>query len=239
MATSRTLRRPFYKHTLTFFTLPPHPYPWLPPCAFGQLQVYVLLYFGLAVGLYIARIAIWPLAQFRRVSQALCASDVAALVADSGRGWDEEGLAFVTGTPDALPRRLVNPLVAGLSDSQELLLLLGLLSTFFLFAFLDRGLLLGVSRTLLATFVLALVAELVGAIGGATVVAGAVHTHADGLLDSLDVDRGGRGRDPLMRLEGQSIFGEQGAGSLLLESTTVEFLRGSGSSSISGCGCWC
>jgi hypothetical protein len=85
--------------------------------------------------------------------------------------------------------------------------------------------------------VLALVADFVGTIGGAAVVAGTVHTHTDGLLDSLNVERLLCWcRDPLMRLQSQSIFGKKSTSSLLLKSTAIEFTGDSGGRSISSRG---
>jgi hypothetical protein len=131
---------------------------------------------------------------------------------------------------------LIDPLCVRLGrDSQELLFL-WLLSAFRLFALLNCWLLLGITRTLLAALVLALVADFVGAVYSAAVVAGTVHTHTDGLLDSLNVDGLCWCRDPIMRLERQSIFGEENTGSLLLESTAVEFMSDGWGRSISSWG---
>lgn len=71
------------------------------------------------------------------------------------------------------------------------------------------------TRTLLATGVLAVDADLVRAESGLAAVAGAADTHADGLGDALDghVAR----RLPLARLQSHSIFGKQGAGAFLLD----------------------
>ena len=148
---------------------------------------------------------------------------MSALLTDGGGGRDEQRIALVTATPHALLHGLIDPLCARLGrDSQELLFL-WLLSPFRLFALLNCWLLLGITRTLLATLVLALVADFVGAICCAAVVAGTVHTHADGLLYSLNVDGLYWRGYPLMRLESQSIFGKESTGSLLLEGTAVEF----------------
>jgi len=140
-------------------------------------------------------------------------------------------------TPDALLHRLVDPLCTRLGRDGQQLLFPWFLGDFILFAFLNRSFLLGITGTLLATLVLALVANFVGTIGGAAVVAGTVHTHTDGLLDSLNAD----GllcwcRNPLMRLESQSIFGEESTGSLLLENTAIEFTGDGGRRSISSRG---
>jgi hypothetical protein len=70
--------------------------------------------------------------------------------------------------------------------------------------------------------VVTLGADLVGAKGAPAEMAGAVDTHANGLLDTLHADRcGGRG-DPLVGLELQSILCEQGTGPFLLESGAIE-----------------
>lgn len=66
--------------------------------------------------------------------------------------------------------------------------------------FLPSGAAFGIAWALLAALVLTLETDLVGAILGAAVMAGAVYAHADGSFDTLRVD-GGRGhRDPFVRL---------------------------------------
>lgn len=124
---------------------------------------------------------------------------MAARFADGGGRRNEQSLAFVTGAAHTLLRRLVGqflPFPGGHSE-HALLLRQGLCSCRLL-CLVRRTLPLGVAGTLLAALVLALCTHLVGTVGGPAAVAGAVDTHADGLLDTLNVDgECGRG-DPFV-----------------------------------------
>jgi hypothetical protein len=243
MAASRTARRAFDELAMTSFTLPADPLPGFPPYAF--CNGHVGLDFGITASLGVARIAIRPLVELRRLSRALGTAHVVALVADGGRGREEEGVAFVAGPPHALLGRLVDPLLAvPRLDGQELLPLLRRLALALVpgLALLDRRLLLGIAGALFAALVLAVGAGLVGAKRRAAVVAVSVDTHPDGLLNALHADGLRGGRNPLVRLQGQSILGEQGARAFLLEGAAVEFLRdgdsgdGDGGDGRDGCG---
>jgi hypothetical protein len=156
-----------------------------------------------------------------------------ALLADIGRSRNKIGLALVAAAADTLLHMAVDPLVAGLIDDRQVVLRLlrnlGNLLLLLLLSLLSGRAELGIARTLLAALVLALGADLGGAVAGAAMVAGAMHAHANGLLHALHANRLGRGRDPFMRLQSESILGKQGAGTLLLESSAIERLgHGSG-----------
>lgn len=73
-----------------------------------------------------------------------------------------------------------------------------------------------VTRALLATLVLAFGTDLVGSKGGLATMAGAVDTHTDGLLHTLDVGCGLPGRDPFMGFQRKAILGKQSASTFLL-----------------------
>lgn len=80
-----------------------------------------------------------------------------------------------------------------------------------------RGLALGrrVTRTFLATSVLAVDADLVGAEGSLASVTSASNTHANWLVHTLDGHVAGR--FPLAGFKGEAIFGEQSPGLFLLK----------------------
>ena len=199
-------------------TFPPHAGPWLPPYASRPLELALQL--RLAVILGVARISIWPLVELGWLSRAFGAPDVTARLADGGGGRDEQGLALVAVAAHTLLRRLVGQLLAipGGDGQHALLLGQGLCSSLLGLdlSLLGGAFLLGVAGALLATLVLALCADLVGAVRGSAAVAGAVDTHADGLFDALDVHGQGRGGNPFVGLEGEAVLGEQSAGTLLL-----------------------
>lgn len=234
MATTRTLGGAFDEQAVALLALPADSGSRLPPHAPCLLQF--LLELRVAAGVDVAWVAVGPFVEFGGLPGALCASHVAALIADGGRGRDEHVVALVAGAADALRSLLVDQLATrlGLEGEKLLLLLLGFGGVGGSIGFGGLGqlfggrLLLGVAGALFAALVLAVGADLVGAVGGSAVVAGAVDAHADGLLDSLDADGLGGGGDPFVRLEGQTIFGEECAGSLVLESTAVQFLGDDG-----------
>ena len=152
---------------------------------------------------------------------------MAARFADGGCGRNEQSLALVAVTAHTLLRRLVGQLLAIPGGHGEHALLLGqrLCSSNLLgldLCLLRWGLPLGVARTLLAALVLALGTHLVGTIGGPAAVTCAVDTHANGLLDTLDIDGESRCGNPLVRLEGQAVLGEESAGALLLHDGALE-----------------
>ena len=124
--------------------------------------------------------------------------------------------------PDSLRRRLVCKLVAGPGGDSQDLLLLGLLNSLVLLAPLSGRLFLGVSGALLAALVLALHAHLHVTIEGTAAMAASVHAHTDGLLNARHQWGRSRCSNPFMRLESQSIFGEECAGTLLLHDVPVK-----------------
>jgi hypothetical protein len=65
-----------------------------------------------------------------------------------------------------------------------------------------------------------------------------VDSHADGLLDALDADGLGGGRDPLVGLESQVVLGEEGASALLLKCAAIDLLRNGLFSSRRRSGLW-
>lgn len=231
MAATGTLSGALDEVTMTLFALPADSGPRLPPHASGLFQLQLLLLLELqlrlAAGADVAGIPLRPLVEFGGFAGALCAAHMAALLANGGGCGDEHVVALVAGATDALARVLVDQLAARLGFQGEELLLLRLdlggggIGLGLLFG---RRLLLGVAGALLAALVLAVGADLVGAVCGAAVVAGAVHAHADGLLNPLHADGLLRGGDPFVRLQGQAVLGEEGAGSLLLESAAVQLL---------------
>lgn len=207
---------------MTLLTLPAYYAAWLPPDTSKLVELIVLFCLVFTLSLSISRIAGGPFVAFGWLSWALGTSDVAARVAGSSCGRNEEGIALVAGASDSLRRRLVCPLVARPGGDGQDFLLLGLLNSLFLDALLSGRLLLGVSGALLAALVLALQAHFVVSIESTTAVAAAVDAHTDGLLDTRHQRSGSRGSNPLMGLEGQSVFGEQRTGTLLLHGIAVE-----------------
>lgn len=166
-----------------------------------------------------------PLAQLGWLPRTPGTAHVATLLTDGSSSRSKDSLTLVTAASDTLLDGLVDSLFAVLAgDGQDVLLFLLDRVDIFLFLLLGGGLLLGEPRALGAALVLTLGTDLVGAKASIAVVAVAVHTHADGPLNSLDADGLRRGRDPLMRLQGESVLGEEGASSFLLESGAIEFL---------------
>lgn len=118
----------------------------------------------------------------------------------------------MTGTTNALLSWSVDAFIARLGrQSEEFLLFLDSSSrhaplSFFLFLlslsqlFLGGGAALGVARAFFAALVLALDTDLVGAVLGAAVVAGAVYAHANGSLHTLCVDGSCGHGNPFMGL---------------------------------------
>jgi len=172
------------EQAIALLTLPAHPSPRLSPGPSEFLQLF--LHLRLAVRLSIARVAIRPFAELGWLARAFRTSDMLAGIADIGRCGNEQILTHMTVTSDALSRRLIYQLVAATSPDGEHSLSLGLLHTLFLGLLLFRRLLLGETRALLAPFVLALQAHLVGAVKGSAAVAAAMDTHTDRFLDTLD-----------------------------------------------------
>lgn len=228
VTTTRTTIYAFDEVAVALFTLPAHPRPRLPPNATsfdrGTLDI------GLALSFGIAGIPMRPLAQLGRVSRALCAAHVLAVLADGSGSRNKIGLALVAAAADALLDMAIDPLVAGLvGHGQEALLLASFGGLLGLLLLLQLGLLgrrpiLRVAGTLLAALVVALGADLVSTVAGAAVMAAAVDAHADGLLDALDGDGLGRGRDPFVGFQSETIFGKQGTSTFLLKGSAVHLL---------------
>ena len=131
----------------------------------------------------------------------------------------------MAGPSNALLGVLINQFVSGLRSNGKHAFFLWLRRSFRLFTFFGRRPLLRIARTLLAPLVLAPSADLICTIGHSTMMAGAVDTHANGLLDTLNVGGLGGRRNPFVRLQCQSIFGKESSGSFLLESAAIERLR--------------
>lgn len=103
----------------------------------------------------------------------------------------------------------------------------------------DRGVLVGVTfagwwRTwaLLAAWVLAVHADLVGTKSCLAAVAGAAHSHADRLGDPGQLEVGGG--FPFAGFQGKPVFGEEGAGLFLLKRTVVGEQGGLGANRFAG-----
>jgi hypothetical protein len=225
VATARAQVRALAEQGVTLLALPPYYASGLPPDAAELLHRPLCVCLVLALRLCVPGVTGGPFVALGGLAGAFRAPDVTARLAGSCCGGGEEGVALVAGATDALGGGLVGKLLAIAGGyGQELLLpgLLGVLLGCALLALLARRLLLGVLGALLAAPVLALHTHLVVAVKGAAQVAASVHTHADGLLDTGDQRASGRGDDELVRLEGQAVLGEEGAGTLALHGIAVE-----------------
>lgn len=207
---------------MTLLALPAYYASWLPPDTAELIELLLLLNIVFTLSFDVAGVAGRPLVALRRLSWALGASRVIAGLAGGSCGRNEQGVALVAGAPDSLGSRLVCEFIAMPGGDGQDLLLLRLLNSLRLLALLPGCLLLGIPRALLATLVLALQAHLLVSIEGTTAVAASVHTHTDGLLYTRDQRSRSRCSNPLMRLESQSILGEQSTSTLLLHSIAVE-----------------
>lgn len=249
MPTPRTLRLTLDEVRLALFTLPSDAGSRLPPYTANELQILFVIHFIVAVGLDVAWIPVGPFGQLGGFPGTLGTAHVTALFTGSRGSRDKQSIALVARAADSLLDGLIDPLFSGFGGyGQKLLLLLGSLETLPLtilaLALLGSGLLLGVAGALLATLVLALSADLFSSEGGSTVVALAVDAHADRPLNTLDTDGLGRSGKPFVRLEGQSVLGEEKAGTLLLQGAAVDLVgsndgrRGSGGGRDSGLWGW-
>lgn len=205
---------------MTLLTLPPYSCSRLSPGP--PERVTLLFHLFITIRLDITGIACRPLGELCRLPRTLCASDVSTLLANGSSGRDELGLALVARASDALCGRLVCQLVTRSRGDGEDLLPLGLVGGVLCLQLLFWGLLPRVPRTLLAPLVVAVQAHLVRAIEGAAHVAAAVHSHADGLLDTLHRGYGAGRSNPFMGLEGEAVLGEERAGAFLLHGAAVE-----------------
>ena len=166
-----------------------------------------------------------------RIAWASLAADVAA----SGAFLDmllEHGIAAMAGATNATPDRFVDEILptSARGDGEKRIRLLDfplvgfglgglggfglplLLPGSSLLLFLGTG---GrITGAFLAADVLAAGTNLVGAKRGLAAMAGAADTHANWLLDALDVQF--LRRHPFMGLQGEAIFGKERAGALLL-----------------------
>lgn len=208
------------EEAVALFTLPANPSSWFPPCAPKRLELPIDLCFAVCFG--VAGVSGGPFGEFCGLAGTLCASGVMAVLADDGFGRDEDGGALVAGASDALLGRLVDEFVSSAGADGKHALSLWLVGGVLFGLLLLGRLLLGKARALLAAPVLALDTGPVGAIEGAAAVAGAVDTHANGLLDTLQRGHGARGGDPLMRLESEAILCKESAGTLLLHGVAVQ-----------------
>ena len=235
MTTSRTQWGPLDEQAMALLALPANPCSRLPPYASD-----LIFHIGLAVGYDISRIAIGKFARFGGLSGALGAARMATLRACRSGRRDEQGLALVAGAAHTLPNRLVDAVLSVLvSHGQDFLLSLARLLSLWLFTLLTGLFLEWEAGALLAALVLAFDAGSLGAKGGTAMVAGAVDSHANGLLNALDVDGLGGSRDPFVGLEGKVVLGEQRAGTLMLQSDAGDLLGDGlrGGSRGSGCRC--
>lgn len=226
-----------HEQRVTLFAAPPDPHAGLAPNTFRPLVGRETFCIGLGVrARNITRIAIGPFLLLGRVTGTLGATGVLAMGADGSSSRDEKVLALVAVPADTLLRRTTLKVgTTGTALDGQILLLLGRLgsnlrsgrgnggggSSSLTLLSLSLGLvLLGrVARTLLATSVLALLANTVRSKGGLATVALAVDTHTDGLFHTLDVLIGSAGSNPFVRFKGQAVFGEESTSTLLLSST--------------------
>lgn len=231
VTTARTLELSLYELTLALLTFPSDTGPWLPPDTAGDFEILLIIAFhlGIAIGLDVAWVAMRPFSEFSWIPGTFGAAHVTALVTNGSVGRNEKGGALVARTTDSLLDGLIDSLVSGLGSDGQDFLLLGPLQTLIIaflgLALVGRGLLLGVTWALLATLMLALEADLLGTERGSAVVALAMDAHTDGLLDALNHGGIGGSSKPLMRLEGQAIFGEEETGTLLLEGTAIDLVN--------------
>lgn len=157
----------------------------------------------------------------------------------------EDTLAPMAEATNAAPNRFVDQILAtrargngekrvGLLDLPLLVLLLASLGLGLPLLLFGSGLLLflgtdrRIARALLATDVLAARANLVTGESGLAAMAGAANTHTNRLLDALDVQF--LRRHPLMGLQGEAIFGEEGTGTFLLHVGPIDGDRAAGGS---------
>ena len=206
---------------MTLLAFPAHYASWFPPDASKLVKLFLHFDVIVAFSCSVSWIAGRPLVAFGRLSWAFCASGVIARFAGGSCGRHEQGVTLVAGASDSLCHRLVYEVVALPGGDSQDLFLLGLLKSLFVLGLLAGRLLLWVSRALLAALVLALHAHFLVSIKGTAAVAASVHAHTDGLLDAGDQGSRSECSNPLMRLESQSILGEECAGTLLLHSTAV------------------
>ena len=214
------------KMAVALLAFPSNSLAWLSPRPPELFQL--LLHLRVAISLHVARVARRPFLQFGGLARTFRAPDVPAVLADGGCCWDEQRLALVAGAPNALLGGLVDQLVASACRDGQDAPLLGLLHSLFLL-FLGQVALLRVAGALLAALVLALRADLLWPVQGAAVVAAAMHTHADRLLDTLDGGHRGWRGDPFVRLESEAVLCEESAGTLLLHCAAVQLLGDGGS----------
>lgn len=214
------------EETVALFTLPANPGSGFSPCAPKRLELPVDLCFAVCLG--VAGVSGGPFGELCGLAGARCASGMVAVLTDDCLGGNKDGGALVAGAPDALLGRLVDEFVSSAGADAEHALSLWLVGGVLFGLLLLGRLLLGKARALLAAPVLALDTGPVGAIEGAAAVAGAVDTHANGLLDTLQRRHGARCGNPLMRLEGEAILCKESAGTLLLHGVAVQGLCGGG-----------
>lgn len=220
-----------HEQRVALFAAPPDPHSGLAPNTFRPLVGGETFCIGLGVrARNVTRIAIGPFLLLGRVTGTLGATGVLAMGADGSSSRDEKVLALVAVPADTLLRRTTLKVgTTGTALDGQILLLLGRLGSNLRSGRGNGGggggsssltLLLGrVARTLLATSVLALLANTVRSKGGLATVALAVDTHTDGLLHTLDVLIGSAGSNPFVRFKGQAVFGEESTSTLLLSST--------------------
>lgn len=198
MPAPRTLRRVVVKEAIALLALPSHPLPGLSPCS--SKLVKLLFHLGLAVRLSsISWIPIGPLIELGRLTWTFRTTDMLALIADVCRCGVEKFLAYVAGTADALPCGLVYQFVSASRSDGEHSLSFRLFHALLFSLLLLGRLLLRVSRTFLASLVLALQAHLVSAVKSSATMATTVDTHTDRLLHSLHGRLGSWRGDPLVR----------------------------------------
>lgn len=219
-------------HPLTRFF--PGPWRWLERrfCIAGiAIGVFAQLRSALMLAMFLCRFGLGvKSSQDVRITRANLAPNMLAAGAFSRVG-SKDRITAVTSPSHSLPGRPADEILAAGSRGERQLVFfrlglhrLALLSENGLECglapvFLVLGLRCRMTRALLATDVLAVDADLVGAECGLATVAGTADAHTDGLGDTLNGHVGCC--LPLSRFQGQSILGEQNAGLLLLDRTPV------------------
>jgi hypothetical protein len=207
---------------MTLLALPSYSLPWLSPCAPELFQL--LLDLRVAVRVHIAGITSRPLLQLGWFAWALGTSNVSTLFANGGIGRDKSGLAFVAGASDSLLGWLVCQFISSFGRNRQYSPPLGLFFRCEFRSLLVLRLPLGVSRTLLAALVLTVRARLLRPVDGSTTMTAAMDTHPNRLLHSLHSWLWSGRRDPVVRVEGETVLCKQGTRSLLLQCTAIKLL---------------
>lgn len=206
---------------MALLTLPADTLSRLPPGAPELLEL--LLDFRIAISLEVTGVSGGPLLELGWLTWTLGTPDVSTLFANGRRGRHEHCLALVTAASDALLGVLIRQLVPCFGSDRENSLPLRLLDLLLLFLlFASKCLLLGVSRTFLATRVLALQARLLRAVDRAAVMAASMNAHSNRLFHTLYGRNWSWRGYPFVRLKGKPILCEERTCPLLLHRMAID-----------------